>query len=230
MLVETLLLRRIVSLTFYEWVNPLCTFLCRYWGTRLKKFPTSETLRTQFQTWVFISQYKNNATHFIIFWLKWSSKARAMNAMKQNIKCKICWILCTLLALLNISLPPSCFPLLLFRTWKVNVRPLYCIKTKTKQLRVSVTDIVPALSKNSGPTLSFLTNRTARFHCEIYCCILMLIRSAFYYSQFWNDNGQNVKCARSFIPHSYSGMKRTPFHSFCSKGQNEQNVANAFCE
>ena len=24
-------------------------------------------------------------------------------------------------------------------------------------------------------------------------------------------------------------MDRTPFHPFCSQGQNEQNVANAFC-
>ena len=34
---------------------------------------------------------------------------------------------------------------------------------------------------------------------------------------------------RFFIPHSYSGVDRTPFHSFCSQGQDEQNVANAFC-
>ena len=33
-----------------------------------------------------------------------------------------------------------------------------------------------------------------------------------------------MKCARSFIPHSHSGMDRTPFHPFCS--QNERNVAN----
>ena len=39
-------------------------------------------------------------------------------------------------------------------------------------------------------------------------------------------NGQNVKCARFSIPHSYSGMDRMPFHPFCSQGQNEQNVAN----
>ena len=38
-----------------------------------------------------------------------------------------------------------------------------------------------------------------------------------------------MKCARSFIPHSYSGMDRTPFHPFCSQEQNEQNIANAFC-
>ena len=50
----------------------------------------------------------------------------------------------------------------------------------------------------------------------------------FFYSKFWNENGQNVKCARFSIPHSYSGMDRMPFHSFCSQGQNEQNVANAF--
>ena len=49
---------------------------------------------------------------------------------------------------------------------------------------------------------------------------------AFFYSQFWNENGQNVKCARFPIPHSYSGMDRMPFHPFCSQGQNEQNVAN----
>ena len=55
-----------------------------------------------------------------------------------------------------------------------------------------------------------------------------LERVFFLNSQFWNENGQNVKCARSFIPHSYSGMDRTPFHPFCSQGQNEQNVANAF--
>ena len=47
-----------------------------------------------------------------------------------------------------------------------------------------------------------------------------------FYSQFWNENGQNVKYARFSIPHSYSGMDRTPFHPFCSQGQNEQNVAN----
>ena len=35
-----------------------------------------------------------------------------------------------------------------------------------------------------------------------------------------------MKCARSFIPHSYSGMDRTPFHPFCSQEQNERNVAN----
>ena len=57
----------------------------------------------------------------------------------------------------------------------------------------------------------------------------MNTKSAFFYLQFWNENGQNVNCARSFIPHSYSGMDRTPFHPFCSQGQNEQNVANAFC-
>ena len=32
-----------------------------------------------------------------------------------------------------------------------------------------------------------------------------------------------------FIPHSYSGRDSTPFHPFCSQGQNEENVANAFC-
>ena len=51
-------------------------------------------------------------------------------------------------------------------------------------------------------------------------------KSAFFYSQFWNENGQNVKCARSFIPHSHSGMDRTPFHPFCYQEQNERNVAN----
>ena len=54
-------------------------------------------------------------------------------------------------------------------------------------------------------------------------------KNAFFYSQFWNENGQNVKCACSFIPHTYSGMDRTPFHPFCSQGQNAQNVANTFC-
>ena len=54
------------------------------------------------------------------------------------------------------------------------------------------------------------------------------IKGAFFYSQFWNENGQNVKCARFSIPHSYSGMDRMPFHPFCSQGQNEQNAANAF--
>ena len=51
-------------------------------------------------------------------------------------------------------------------------------------------------------------------------------KGAFFYSQFWNENGQNVKCARFSIPHSYSGMDRMPFHPFCSQGQNEQNVVN----
>ena len=51
-------------------------------------------------------------------------------------------------------------------------------------------------------------------------------KGAFFYSQFWNENGQNVKYARFSILHSYSGMDRTPFHPFCSLGQNEQNVAN----
>ena len=51
-------------------------------------------------------------------------------------------------------------------------------------------------------------------------------KGAFFYSQFWNENGQNVKCARFSIPHSYSGMDRMPFHPFCSQGRNEQNVAN----
>ena len=49
---------------------------------------------------------------------------------------------------------------------------------------------------------------------------------AFFYSQFWNVNGQNVKCARFSIPYSYSAMDTMPFHPFCSQGQNEQNVAN----
>ena len=35
-----------------------------------------------------------------------------------------------------------------------------------------------------------------------------------------------MKCTRSFIPHSHSGMDRTPFHPFCSQEQNERNVAN----
>ena len=51
-------------------------------------------------------------------------------------------------------------------------------------------------------------------------------KGAFFNSQFWNENGQNVKCALFSIPHSYSGMARIPFHPFCSQGQNEQNVAN----
>ena len=54
----------------------------------------------------------------------------------------------------------------------------------------------------------------------------LISKGAFFYPQFWNENGQNVKCARFSIPHSYSGMDRTPFHPFCSQGQNEQNVAN----
>ena len=37
------------------------------------------------------------------------------------------------------------------------------------------------------------------------------LRVRFFYSQFCNENGQNVKRARSFIPHSHSGMYRTPF-------------------
>ena len=53
-----------------------------------------------------------------------------------------------------------------------------------------------------------------------------LSKSAFFYSQFWNENGQNVKCARFFIPYSHSGMDRTPFQPFCSQEQNERNVAN----
>ena len=32
-------------------------------------------------------------------------------------------------------------------------------------------------------------------------------------------NGQNVKCARFSIPHSYSGMDRMPFHPFCSQNE-----------
>ena len=35
-----------------------------------------------------------------------------------------------------------------------------------------------------------------------------------------------MKWAHSFIPHSHSGMHRTPFHPFCSQEQNERNVAN----
>ena len=50
--------------------------------------------------------------------------------------------------------------------------------------------------------------------------------SAFFNSQFWNENGQNVKCAHFFIPYSHSGMDRTPFQPFCSQEQNERNVAN----
>ena len=38
-----------------------------------------------------------------------------------------------------------------------------------------------------------------------------------------------MRNTRSFIPHLYSGMDGTPFHPFCSQGQNEQNIANAFC-
>ena len=49
-----------------------------------------------------------------------------------------------------------------------------------------------------------------------------------FYSQFWNENGQNVKCSRFSIPHSYSGMDRMPFHPFRSQAQNEQTAANAF--
>ena len=52
------------------------------------------------------------------------------------------------------------------------------------------------------------------------------LKGAFFYSQFWNENGQNVKCTRFSIPHSYSGMDRMPFNPFCSQGQNEQNVSN----
>ena len=60
--------------------------------------------------------------------------------------------------------------------------------------------------------------------CFLFCSVL----ARFFYSQFWNENGQNVKCARFSIPHSYSGMDRMPFQPFCSQGQNEQNAANAF--
>ena len=31
-----------------------------------------------------------------------------------------------------------------------------------------------------------------------------------------------MKCARSFIPHSHSGIDKTPFHPFCSQEQNER--------
>ena len=48
----------------------------------------------------------------------------------------------------------------------------------------------------------------------------------FFYPKFWNENDQNVKCARFSMLHSYSGMDRTPFQPFCSQGQNEQNVVN----
>ena len=58
---------------------------------------------------------------------------------------------------------------------------------------------------------------------------LLGVTERVFYPQFWNENGQNVKCARSFIPHLCCVMDRTPFHPFCSQGQNEQNIANAFC-
>ena len=51
-------------------------------------------------------------------------------------------------------------------------------------------------------------------------------KGAFFYPKFWNENDQNVKCARFSMLHSYSGMDRTPFQPFCSQGQNEQNVMN----
>ena len=41
----------------------------------------------------------------------------------------------------------------------------------------------------------------------------------FFYSQFWDENGQNVKCTHSFIPHSYSGMDRMPFHRSAPRGR-----------
>ena len=53
-----------------------------------------------------------------------------------------------------------------------------------------------------------------------------MLRARFFNSQFWNENGQNVKCTCFSIPHSYSGMDRMPLHPFCSQGQNEQNAAN----
>ena len=78
--------------------------------------------------------------------------------------------------------------------------------------------------RNKLPTLvcTLLENGTNRYFA-------VNLRARFFYSQFRNENVQNVKCACSFIPNSYSGMDRTPFHPFCSQGQNEQNVANAFC-
>ena len=36
-------------------------------------------------------------------------------------------------------------------------------------------------------------------------------KGAFFYSQFWNENGQNVKCARFSIPHSGEGKRRKEF-------------------
>ena len=64
---------------------------------------------------------------------------------------------------------------------------------------------------------------------HLFLLMLTLILERVFYSQFWNENGKNVKCLRSFIPHSYSGMDRTPYHPLCSQVKNEQNVANAFC-
>ena len=74
--------------------------------------------------------------------------------------------------------------------------------------------------------IHFIANRPIWY---IFACNIVSsgkIKGAFFYSQFWNENGQNVKYARFSTPHSYSGMDRTPFHPFCSQGQNEQNVAN----
>ena len=82
--------------------------------------------------------------------------------------------------------------------------------------------------KKQGPDFALSTD----LHCSLNSEFSLSTRSqrntksAFFYSQFWNENGQNVKCARSFIPHSHSGMDRTPFHPFCSQEQNERNVAN----
>ena len=73
---------------------------------------------------------------------------------------------------------------------------------------------------NMQKAITWLGEKLNNFFC-ILC-------ARFFCSPFWNKNGQNIKCARSFVPHSYSGEERTPFHPFYSQGQNKQNVVNAF--
>ena len=111
-----------------------------------------------------------------------------------------------------------------------------CPDTKNVGLAFSLEDLVQQcrfasshiqMITDTARHVLFCCN-TLSLHIYIYSLrqTVLIDRGAFFNSQFWNENGQNVKYARFSIPHSYSGMDRTPFHPFCSQGQNEQNVAN----
>ena len=95
--------------------------------------------------------------------------------------------------------------------------------TRDEPLRTSAWEARPlGQTSNIIRRIKFRAAKTESFGQQDF----FITGAFFFYSQFWNENGQNVKCARFSVPHSYSGMDRMPFHPFCSQGQNEQNVAN----